>query len=241
MGNNFFEKERINDEEAMLKQEIKGFLNRPVKADNNDDVLCFLKKEIKTAISEKEAKVRKEQYERRSSILIASHPVNSDFKFLAVLNDIPEKHAGAIAMDDMERWFLSLKSEIFSNLNLLYAEYVNKLMDFGKTFVGIETGSFPTFSGVIVGPYSSLIVSIGDTTIYTYRNGKIKPFTTEYDKVFSIVNGLKMRSNIIENDKYASLVLISNGEYESLSNDRVKIIARNTKREDLAQSLLVSS
>ncbi len=88
-----------------------------------------------------------------------------------------------------------------------------------------------TFSMVVIVAEKTYAFAEGKSNIYTYYGGMIKKF-----ELTNILGELNFE--VLNNDDYSKLVLLSKSDSQDLTDEKVKIITNKTNRDSLAHELL---
>ncbi len=194
-------------------------MNLDEKEMSEEEILSLLEKQI--------IGVTEEEKELKSVVAITPHPNNENFKLFAVFNDFADEELLFKIEDDINNWFSSLNDSIYLNIDRIYGEYLNKLVNI-KEKLEEQEFALGSFSSAIVGENKTIISKVGNTNIYRYSNGSIDDLS---------VKGLL---KILSNDNFDSLVLMSKGEYGNILDNRIKIVSKNVTKEELVERLFES-
>ena len=179
--------------------------------------------------------------------------------------------ASRYATQTMLNWFESLNKKYYYDIDLLQSQIVDELKKINNQILAFNDGRGTTFVGAIVGKEKTLIVSIGDSRAYITKNNELiqvsrddslvqryfeqgiilekddMRFHYESNKVTQCL-GMdetykKMVPNIyfIDNSDYDTLILVSDGVTDCLSDDQIMIITTKTSREEIAKALVKSA
>ena len=214
MNNN--EKEEIKKEiESLITKAKEEKLKEIESKEKNTESLNILEQQLKTILP----------IPKKEMVNKISNVSNNEAKLLLVLNKLPNDTATNI-IEELNNWFNSLSKEILSdinNLNNLFIEKINQLE--------INNIQGMTLSAALSNGNNVIVLNIGNIGVYKYNTGAIEP-------ILKNVEQDKINSEIISNNDYQTIVLLSAGESDDLSDERIKIINKNTNREKLALDLL---
>lgn len=207
-------------------------------------------------------KIRKNQ---EDSVLIMEHPENNDFKIIAVSDGVGGNAKGELASNHvvkkMSQWFEKIDKNYYYNTELL----INELKAFIPTIMvdlDVPQSSATTLTAAIIGKDETLIINIGDSRIYTFKNDEITRETKDHSLVdgFSsripeeilrfnkmgnvITNSIKKSRTttpafkIIENNSYDRIIAVSDGVSDCLSKEQLKNIMKNANKETLTEEIV---
>lgn len=119
---------------------------------------------------------------QEDSVLILEHPQNKDFKLLAVSDGIGGAEAGEKVsrhiVAKLIEWFENLNPALYNNLTEVQAS-LNNLLPRILDNLKVPKESGATLSAVIIGKNKTLITNIGDSRVYTEKNGKLNQETRD--------------------------------------------------------------
>lgn len=166
------------------------------------------------------------------------------------------------------KWFESLSVNYYYDLNSLAMMLTRELKKISEELSMFNDGRATTFVGAIVGDEQTLIASIGDSRAYLIQNNKLEQITrddslvqkylekgvieTKDDARFHIsanriTQGLgieddyrTVRPNLYfrNNDEYDTLILVSDGVSDCLSDDQIMSVSTKTPRDKIAKALV---
>lgn len=176
--------------------------------------------------------------------------------------------ASSYVAEEMLEWFKGLKKEDFENTDMLRAKLSQKIQEMNREVVRTKNGSQTTFLCGIVGKNETLVSSVGDSRGYIVKNNELIQVTKDDSQVQKYYDAGYIRrkddmrfhiySNIItscigslnperplrphmyriKNTDYDSLVLLSDGVTDCLSDSRIMAITANTPKEKIASALV---
>lgn len=156
--------------------------------------------------------VGKRRNNQEDSVIILEHPLNNDFKLLAVSDGVGGNAGGELASSHivakLTSWFENLNPNLYNDIEQVKTSLNNMLPYILKDLEAPKEAS-ATLSAVIIGKDKTLITNIGDSRVYSMKNQKIIQETIDdsiVQKMFetkAIPNKELMRfnrnSNIITN------------------------------------------
>lgn len=221
----------------------------------------------KTMTAAQDVGIKKTNQE--DSALILEHPQNKDFKILAISDGMGGRAAGELAsnyiLKELITWFESLNPELYKDLTKVQESLNNLLPNILKEKnIPLEAGA--TLSAVIIGKNNTLITNIGDSRIYTMKNGKMNQETHDDSYVYHMLDnniiphkeltrfhinsnqienviskeGLMKKPNykIISNTKYDRIIAVSDGVSDCLSEQQLENIMKTSKPEYLSENIV---
>ncbi len=96
-------------------------------------------------------------------------------------------------------------------------------------------------SHIIFGLSTFTMVVIVKEKTYAFAEGKSNIYTTYYGKIekFELKNKYsELNYEVLNNDDYNKLILLSKTDMQDFSDDKIKIITKQTDREELARELI---
>lgn len=214
-----------NNEKDELRKEIEFLINKAKELEEklkkietqekNTESLNILEQQLKSILPIP----KKEKVNKISSVS------NNDAKLLLVLNKFPSEIA-TNTIDALNNWFKELSNEALEDINNLYHLFIEKIKE-----IKINDIEDITLSAALTNGSHVIVLNVGSIGVYKYNSGAIEPIlkNTEKDTI---------NAEIISNDEYQTIVLLSASETDDLSDERIKIINKNTNREQLALDLL---
>lgn len=199
-------------------------MNSEEKELTQDEILAILKRQILDVTKGQEEVEEESENDAKSMAIVTIHPVNENFKLFSVFNDFTSEEELLKINDSLNTWFSSLHESIFLNVDRVYGEYLNKLIEIKEYLENQEI--LGSFSGAIVGDNKTIVSKVGNTAVYKY-------FNEGFDEM-SVKGLLK----IISNDTFNFIVLSSNNEYNNLSDNRIKIVSSNIDKDDITKVIL---
>lgn len=198
---------------------------------------------------------------QEDSVIILEHPKNKNYKLIGVSDGVGGLYEGDLASNHVAKklilWFEKLDISFFENTNKLKEEMetmLKNIMEDSETIIGAAT-----LAAAIVGKEETLIVNIGDSRIYTYKNGTLTQETEDDSKVQEMYNeesipskelmrfhknsnyitqAIEAYSNrytpkykIIKNSKYDRIFAFTDGVTDCLSTKDLENIIRNKKKD----------
>ena len=212
--------------------------------------------------------VGKKRKNQEDSVLILEHPLNKDFKLIAVSDGVGGQDAGELASNHivkkLTKWFESLHpnmankiEEIESSLNKMIPNILNDLQ--------APLQAAATLSAAVVGDKDTLITNIGDSRIYTMKNSKIKQETKDHSQSqylyemkaipnkelirFNKLNNIITNSisktitavpsfSIISNKSYDKIIAVSDGISDCMSEKELENLMQIKEKETMAKHIV---
>lgn len=206
------------------------------------NVLDALEASLKKALL-KEEKLNVAKFDNKSkknSIIIVPNLNDPNFRFVAVANDLRDSKISSDIVNDFVNWFSFLKEDYKNDMVFLESILIEKFKNSKDYFKDNEQDILPSFAGVIVGANETIIVKIRDVEMYSYKNAKIELLNDVGYKSTFLTDDLEVKTKVIDNKDYITLIMLSNGEYGNIIDDEVKVITKDTDRDKLAEELFQS-
>lgn len=199
------------------------------------------------------------------------HPNDIKIKLLAVADGIGGKQGGEIASNYVTRrlydFFVTTDKEKLNDTltiaNLLKDEIIginNSLISkYGENTLGT------TLTLSLVNHNQTIILNIGDSRAYTYKDNNLSQITDDDSIVWSyykygevdkeelrflananIINGCiglnndlcKPKITFKDNDSYDMLLLLTDGVTDLLTDEKIKFLINNTKKDEIIDNLI---
>lgn len=203
---------------------------------------------------------------QEDSVLILEHPQNKDFKIIAVSDGVGGAADGEKASNHIVKklihWFEDLNPNIYTNITEIQKSLNNMLPTILEDLPSSKEAS-ATLSAAIIGKTETLITNIGDSGVYTMKNGHLTKETTDDSLVQTYFNNgkiphkelLRYRKDsnvitqaiskekspspnykIINNETYDKIIAVSDGVSDCLSKQEMEtILQRNKPQEAISQ------
>lgn len=207
------------------------------------NVLDALEASLKKALLKREEKLNVAKFDNKSkknSIIIVPNLNDPNFRFVAVANDLRDSKISSDIVNDFVNWFSFLKEDYKNDMVFLESILIEKFKNSKDYFKDNEQDILPSFAGVIVGANETIIVKIRDVEMYSYKNAKIELLNDVGYKSTFLTDDLEVKTKVIDNKDYITLIMLSNGEYGNIIDDEVKVITKDTDRDKLAEELFQS-
>lgn len=210
-------------------------------------------------------KMRKNQ---EDSVLILQHPLNKDFKLLAVSDGVGGRHGGELAsrciVAKLTQWFENLNPNIYNDIEQVKTSLNNMLPHILEGLVAPEEAS-ATLSAVVIGKNQTLITNIGDSRVYSMKNNKIIQETIDDSKVQKLFeskqipdkelmrfnNSSNMITNsvskaptdtpnfkIINNSSYDRIIATSDGVTDCMSEKELEKLMKTKNKEKMTSNIV---
>ncbi len=201
------------------------------------------------------------------AVLAINHPKNKNIKLLALADGMGGKDLGEVASNfvikSISDWFTNIKIDFLNNtekledsLKKMISKWNNQLIEkYGNNRLGT------TLTLSIVLENQTLVLNIGDSRCYIYKNNKLTQVTEDDSQVWTyyksgiankedlrffstsnIINAcIGLSSNlcnctttILDNDSYDILLLLTDGVTDLLTDAKIKeLITKHKKKEIL--------
>lgn len=144
--------------------------------------------------------VGKVRANQEDSVLILTHPDNSEFKMMVVADGMGGAKSGELAsqfvVTETMKWFESLAPDYFDHEDALAVEFGKRIhkvsVDLNRKYGNLKCGS--TFTGSIIGKNQTVIANVGDSRAYTVMNGEINQITTDHSLVQRMYNAREIHN-----------------------------------------------
>ncbi len=203
-------------------------------------------------------------------VLAIKHPRNKNIKLLIVADGMGGRDDGEIAsnyiVDSLKEWFLKKSEKVLNDNNKIIKqleEYVIKLngkliKKYGKNHLGT------TLTLALVNKKKTIIINVGDSRAYIYKNKKLIQITEDNSDVWdyykygavnkddlryfsnnSLINaciGLcdelcRISTTVIDND-YEILLLFTDGVTDLITDKKIKYLIKKTEEKQLLEKII---
>lgn len=207
---------------------------------------------------------------QEDSVLILNHPQNENFKLLAVSDGVGGAFGGELASNHIVKkltnWFESLNPNMSQNIEEVQASLNNMLPHILDDLKDAPKEASATLSAVIIGQDQTLITNIGDSRVYSVKNGQLNQETRDDSFVQALLdtkiipNKELMRFNqdsnmitnsvnrtnhdfypnykIISNASYDKIIATSDGVTDCMSEKELQNIINKSKPEKLTSNIV---
>lgn len=206
----------MEEEELEVESELE--ISLPEEKKYTEEELKSIESQLKSFLP-----VPKEEIKRISSIIEINHMEIPNTKLILVLNQMPEN----LNTDEIMKWFAGLNIETLQDVATLKDIYMQKIQE-----TGIPTIEGMTLSSTILTEDNTIVTNLGKVPIYKYTNGEIENIDELSQKELSSI--------IIPTNDYQTIMMYTDGEKESIEDDKIKVINSKTNRDELALELLES-
>ena len=204
------------------------------------------------------------------SLKMTTHPKSKNIKLLLVADGMGGKQHGEIASnyvaDEIEKWFKKKNIELFNNLKRTESQIKRLIKRLNNNLIkkyGInKLGT--TLTAAIVNKSETLIINIGDSRTYIYKDKQLTQITEDDSEIWAyykfgevekddlryfstcnIINACigiskdlcKISTKIIKND-YDILLLFSDGVTDIITDKKLEKIIKNNKNKSLAKKIV---
>lgn len=212
--------------------------------------------------------VGNERTHQEDSVIIIEHPKNNNIKLIAVADGVGGHSDGDIASNHVIKkvinWF---ENEDFSNQKTA-SEIRNKLNKMISSSIydwKASSNAGTTLALALIGTKKTIIANVGDSRIYTYKDGTLIQETIDDSKVEeeyekNIIPSRELmrfhnNSNIVTqaikrgvppfkinfkliNSDYDKIIAVTDGVSDCLSSEELKNIIENAKEENIAREIV---
>ncbi len=149
--------------------------------------------------------VGRKRQNQEDSVLIMTHPENSEFKFLAVADGMGGLSAGEEAsnyvVSEISKWFKTIPADAYYFTDGLMSSFAHELerisADLYAKYQG-KAGS--TFTGAIVTRDNTFVVSVGDSRAYSMSGNNLSLLTQDESVVWREMAGRVGQDHITEQE-----------------------------------------
>lgn len=212
--------------------------------------------------------IGKKRKKQEDSMIILEHPKNDKFKLIAVSDGVGGNYGGALTSNHIIKkitlWFESIDENLALNLEEIkyrLRSYLFDILDDLDFCFGAAT-----LSAAIIGKYETLIVNIGDSRVYTFKNYKLTQQTRDDSEVQLLFEEKEIPSKelmrfhkksniitqainyrkfsysphykIISNDSYDKILAVSDGVSDCISEKQLETLIKESKNEELANNII---
>ncbi len=173
--------------------------------------------------------------------------------------------ASSKTISSLEEWFasksaidISITSKIARDLEEEIRKINKEVMDSSKNQLGT------TLTCAIVGPQKTIIANVGDSRCYALKDLELKQLTEDDSKAYELYkmdrltkediryyknnhiisqaigvsNDINPRIQVIDNSEYDTLLLLTDGVTDCLSDEKIKVIANTTKTNEVLDKII---
>lgn len=205
------------------------------------------------------------------AVLTLIHPEDERFKLLAVADGMGGKNYGDLAanhaLKEFGYWFLSQSLDYFQDTEFLSQELSNKVLELNAYFIDTygknQLGT--TLSLALVTLRKTLILHLGDSRVYFYKNEKLKQITEDDSDVWLyykyhevekeelryfassnvIHNCIGISSNlcrpvthIYDNSRYEAILIVTDGVTDLVTDDKLTQVFLQTPRNQVLKRII---
>ena len=214
--------------------------------------------------------VGKQRSNQEDSVLILKHPLNEDFKLLAVSDGVGGRFGGEKAsrhiVAKLTEWFENLNPNMDKNMEKVQSSLNDMLPHILDDLTDAPQEAAATLSAVVIGKGKTLITNIGDSRVYSMKNGRINQETIDDSQVQELFENkripnkelMRFHSNsnvitnwinktngtqqpnfrIINNDSYDRIIAASDGVTDCMSEKELQNLMKNTNPEQLTSNIV---
>ena len=175
------------------------------------------------------------------------------------------KEASSYTIAELENWFNKLSYEEITNSFSLQFGLYKTIEKINKNLWDRQEEIGTTLTCAVVTHDKTIVISIGDSRCYIMKDTNLKQITDDDTKLYKsykegrltkddlrvhpfrniIEEGLglshklwKAKPRVFDNDKYDKLLLFTNGVTDCLSDDKIKLIANTSKKEEILEKII---
>lgn len=136
--------------------------------------------------------IGKRRENQEDSVVIMTHPLNPEFKLIAVADGMggvdKGEEASSYTIKRVAEWFTNLPVEYYNKPEIVSTEFSSIIKEISNTLVsnnyrqGIKSGT--TFTGAIVTENKTVINHVGDSRAYTIKDGQVRLRTIDESRVW---------------------------------------------------------
>lgn len=176
------------------------------------------------------------------------------------------KEASSYTIEELEKWFNKLSYEEITNSFSLQFRLYKTIEKINKNLWDRQEEIGTTLTCAVVTHDKTIVISIGDSRCYIMKDTNIKQITSDDTKIYEdYINGIiskndlrfyqynvldeslglhhklsswKAKPKLFDNDKYDKLLLFTDGVTDCLSDDKIKLIANTSKKEEILEKII---
>ena len=176
------------------------------------------------------------------------------------------KEASSYTIEELEKWFNKLSYEEITNSFSLQFGLYKTIEKINKDLRDRQEKIGTTLTCAVVTHDKTIVISIGDSRCYIMKDTNIKQITSDDTKIYEdYINGIiskndlrfyqynvldeslglhhklsswKAKPKLFDNDKYDKLLLFTDGVTDCLSDDKIKLIANTSKKEEILEKII---
>lgn len=177
------------------------------------------------------------------------------------------KEASSYTIEELEKWFNKLSYEEISNSFSLQFGLYKAIEKINKDLWNRQEKIGTTLTCAVVTHDKTIVISIGNSRCYIMKDTNLKQVTDDdtglyerykkgkltkddlrfhpYHKIIDEGLGLKdkisswkARPRVFDNDKYDKLLLFTDGVTDCLSDEKIKLIANTSKKEEILEKII---
>ena len=175
------------------------------------------------------------------------------------------KEASSYTIAELENWFNKLSYEEITNSFSLQFGLYKTIEKINKNLWDRQEEIGTTLTCAVVTHDKTIVINIGNSRCYIMKDTNLKQITDDDTKLYKsykegrltkddlrvhpfrniIEEGLglshklwKAKPRVFDNDKYDKLLLFTNGVTDCLSDDKIKLIANTSKKEEILEKII---
>ncbi len=205
------------------------------------------------------------------AVLALSHPKNEKIKLLAVADGMGGRDLGDVAsnyiINNLKKWFLKYEVDKFNDIKQISKTIKELILELNRQLILLygENRLGTTLTLALINDTDTLILNIGDSRCYTYKNEILKQITDDDSQVwihyktgkvkkedlrfFSTSNLIiacigineelcKINTDIIDNNSYDIILLLTDGVTDLLTDAKIKELIEQHKKTDILDRMI---
>lgn len=177
------------------------------------------------------------------------------------------KEASNYTIEQLEKWFNNLSYEEVSNSFSLQFQLYKAIEKINKDLWNRKEEIGTTLTCAVVTHDKTIVISIGNSRCYIMKDTNLKQITDDdtglyesykegkltkddlrvhpYHKIIDEGIGLthkisswKAKPRVFDNDRYDKLLLFTDGVTDCLSDDKIKLIANTSKKDEILEKII---
>ena len=165
----------------------------------------------------------------------------------------------------LEEWFASKPVTDFYLPSKLAADLEEEIIKINKSVMTTSKNPLgTTLTCAIVGPTQTIIANVGDSRCYALKDLELKQLTEDDSKAYDlykmayltkediryykdnhiitqaigVTNNVEAQIQVIDNSEYDTLLLLTDGVTDCLSDEKIKVIANTTRTNEILDKII---
>lgn len=205
---------------------------------------------------------------QQDSVIILEHPQNKDFKLIAVSDGVGGSSGGDLAsrhiIAKLTEWFENQNPENYNDVYIM-ENSLNNMLPYIMNDLDAPQEAAATLALTVIGKDRTLIANLGDSKVYSMKNGILRQETKDdsyvqflhkigripeeelmrYHKESNVImdsifmDGENLPNyKIIRNDSYDKIIAVSDGVADCLSPKEIQNLINASKKEYITSNLV---